>query len=88
MSFRSGIAQAQGGPDRFGVYCGWRDWMPAGTGAEMNAMKRHLPVNPAAKAHLDELLDDALAQSFPASDPIAVDFDAPRDEGVVEEDEK
>ena len=51
----------------------------------MDARKHHLPVNPATKAHLDELLDQALEQSFPASDPIAVDFDAPRDEAVVEE---
>ena len=29
--------------------------------------------------HLDELLDQALADSFPASDPVAIDFSAPRD---------
>ena len=27
--------------------------------------------------HLEKLLDQALAQSFPASDPVAVDFEAP-----------
>jgi hypothetical protein len=27
----------------------------------------------AASAHLDELLDEALKQTFPASDPIAID---------------
>jgi len=29
---------------------------------------------PADGAHLNELLDEALEQTFPASDPIAVDF--------------
>jgi hypothetical protein len=29
--------------------------------------------------HLDELLDQALADSFPASDPVAIDFSSPRD---------
>ena len=27
--------------------------------------------------HLDNLLDQALADSFPASDPVAIDFTAP-----------
>lgn len=27
--------------------------------------------------HLEKLLDQALADSFPASDPLALDFDAP-----------
>lgn len=27
--------------------------------------------------HLEKLLDQALAHSFPASDPVAVDFEAP-----------
>jgi hypothetical protein len=33
--------------------------------------------NPLEKKHLDELLDEALKETFPASDPIAVDVDAP-----------
>jgi len=31
----------------------------------------------ARRARLDELLDEALRESFPASDPIAISFDAP-----------
>jgi hypothetical protein len=27
-----------------------------------------------AAAHLDKLLDEALEQTFPASDPVAIDF--------------
>lgn len=30
------------------------------------------------QAHLDDLLDEALDESFPASDPIAIRFDAPQ----------
>jgi len=29
----------------------------------------------AASAHLDELLDEALEQTFPASDAVAIDFE-------------
>ena len=29
--------------------------------------------------HLDELFDQALADSFPASDPVAIDFVSPAD---------
>lgn len=36
-------------------------------------------VSPPGRHHLDELLDQALAQSFPASDPVAIDFDSPAD---------
>jgi hypothetical protein len=32
---------------------------------------------PSRKKHLDELLDEALKETFPASDPIAVDVDTP-----------
>ena len=32
----------------------------------------------AATAHLDELLDEALKETFPASDPIAIDVEAAR----------
>ena len=34
--------------------------------------QKHLP---AAKAHLNELLDEALKQTFPASDPIAINVE-------------
>ncbi|MGD9880551.1 MAG: hypothetical protein AB7F22_36660 [Reyranella sp.] len=37
--------------------------------------------------HLDELLDQALAESFPASDPVAIDFSAPRDRNAREKGE-
>lgn len=32
----------------------------------------------AATAHLNELLDEALKETFPASDPIAIDVELPR----------
>lgn len=35
----------------------------------------------AAKAHLDAILDDALARTFPASDPVAISV-PPSDDGV------
>lgn len=38
----------------------------------MLATKRLHKPTPAAMAHLDELLDEALQETFPASDPIAV----------------
>lgn len=37
-----------------------------------------------AKAHLDEALDDALARTFPASDPVAITV-TPTDEGVFKD---
>jgi hypothetical protein len=40
--------------------------------------KRERPAAvPPDRDHLEELLDQALADSFPASDPVALDFDAP-----------
>lgn len=44
--------------------------------------------SPAGAAHLDELLDQALEETFPASDPVAVRFDQPRDEIQSEEERK
>ena len=41
--------------------------------------KRALPRN--ASEHIEELLDEALAQTFPASDPIAVSPPAAREGG-------
>jgi hypothetical protein len=38
----------------------------------MRATKRPRTSPQAAKTHLDELLDEALKETFPASDPIAV----------------
>lgn len=37
--------------------------------------------------HLEKLLDQALADSFPASDPVAVDFEAPAISEASEEEE-
>lgn len=37
------------------------------------------PENSAAR-RLDDLLDEALRETFPASDPVAISFDAPRSE--------
>jgi hypothetical protein len=33
------------------------------------------------KQHVEDLLDEALEESFPASDPVAIDFDRSRDDG-------
>ena len=40
-------------------------------------MKTKQPLPRKASDHLEELLDEALAQTFPASDPIAVSLPAP-----------
>jgi hypothetical protein len=37
------------------------------------------------RRHLDDLLDQALAASFPASDPVALDFESPGDRRIEEE---
>lgn len=37
--------------------------------------------------HLEKLLDQAFADSFPASDPVAVDFEAPAISEASEEEE-
>ena len=39
----------------------------------MSTPKKNNTPKSAAKKHEDELLDEALEESFPASDPIAVD---------------
>jgi hypothetical protein len=41
-------------------------------GSVMLNTKRPRKPLPAAKAHLNELLDEALEETFPASDPIAI----------------
>jgi hypothetical protein len=33
------------------------------------------------KQHVEDLLDEALEESFPASDPVAIDFERSRDSG-------
>ena len=42
----------------------------------VNKRERPAPVL-SGRDHIEELLDQALADSFPASDPVAVNFDAP-----------
>jgi hypothetical protein len=37
----------------------------------LTTKRPHMP-RPATMAHLDELLDEALEETFPASDPIAI----------------
>ncbi len=40
--------------------------------------KRQHAAARAASAHLNELLDEALKQTFPASDPVAIDVESSR----------
>jgi len=44
-------------------------------------MKTKQPLPRKARDHVEDLLDEALAQTFPASDPIAVSPPARRDGG-------
>ena len=50
----------------------------------MNTARKHErpAVMPRDARHLDDLLDQALADSFPASDPVAIDFASPADEAT------
>jgi hypothetical protein len=41
----------------------------------MPAMKHQHKLSSAAIAHLNELLDEALKQTFPASDPVAINVE-------------
>ncbi len=41
--------------------------------------KLHGPF-PAARAHVDELLDEALNETFPASDPVAINIERRSDQ--------
>jgi hypothetical protein len=47
----------------------------------MSAARNRLRSQPPApdKRHLDQLLDEALEETFPASDPIAIDVRRPQD---------
>lgn len=47
----------------------------------MGATTHLQKLSSAARAHLDELLDEALAETFPASDPVAIAVEP----GTVEE---
>lgn len=49
--------------------------------------KRHAKSKPTGqdhRDHLDHLLDNALADTFPASDPIAIDVESPPTDRVNE----
>ncbi|MBS0525425.1 MAG: hypothetical protein JSS04_17480 [Proteobacteria bacterium] len=47
------------------------------------------PTDPSdGSGHLDQLLDEALEESFPASDPVAIQFDEPSREIADEEDRR
>ena len=50
--------------------------------------KRPAPAGPPDGAHLDKLLDEALEETFPASDPVSIRFDRPSGKVVDEEDGK
>jgi hypothetical protein len=39
--------------------------------------------SPVAAAHLDKLLDEALNETFPASDPVAINIERATDQPVV-----
>jgi hypothetical protein len=41
--------------------------------------RERLAVMPRDARQLDDLLDQALADSFPASNPVAIDFESPAD---------
>jgi hypothetical protein len=50
----------------------------------LTTKRPHKPV-PATMAHLNELLDEALEQTFPASDPIAIAVEPEAsDQGTVQ----
>jgi len=49
----------------------------------MSAKKRSNKFSSAEMAHLNELLDEALEGTFPASDPIAVSFEIESSERVI-----
>jgi hypothetical protein len=56
----------------------------------MNTTRKRKPSAPISRdaRHLDDLLDQALADSFPASDPVAIDFALPAVEATSEKREE
>jgi len=90
MAFRPDIAPTQSGvsPVSGNISDGGRP-SPELENAMCAVKKRHPPAErPAGAAHLDQLLDEALEETFPASDPVAIRFDGPLDEVLCEEDRK
>jgi hypothetical protein len=45
--------------------------------------KKSLKASSAARAHVDDLLDEALNETFPASDPVAINIEREWDEREV-----
>jgi hypothetical protein len=45
--------------------------------------KKLLKASPAALAHVDDLLDEALNETFPASDPVAINIEREWDERIL-----
>jgi hypothetical protein len=45
------------------------------TKSSRNGARRFMEEYQRAQAHIDELLDEALKQTFPASDPVAINIE-------------
>jgi hypothetical protein len=74
------IAGVSGGPVSIGHHRMLTRFLrPQGISIEMGERRR---LSDAEAAHLDTLLDDALRETFPASDPIAICIDSPL-EGIA-----
>jgi hypothetical protein len=54
---------------------------PFSEGVQISAFLRRANMTEAARARLDELLDEALKETFPASDPISVYIEEPKGQG-------
>jgi len=70
-AFRGSVSQVRGG----------RNSNESGKATNMTLIPKrlHQPVR-ATMAHLDELLDEALKDTFPASDPVAINVELERPE--------
>ncbi|HLG49619.1 MAG TPA: hypothetical protein VKY24_25470 [Reyranella sp.] len=76
--FPADIAPAQSRPRRASV--------PSSHFDEESAMNDHRKPAP-EREHLEGLLDDALDESFPASDPVAIDFRTRQSRPAANDDE-
>jgi hypothetical protein len=47
-----------------------------------------IPAKQTGKAHLDTLLDEALTETFPASDPISIEVESAADQRLAEDTNK
>ena len=60
------------------------DW-PKEEGAQVMPVRKELRKgSPATIAHMDELLDEALNETFPASDSVAINFECTSNQRVDE----